>query len=234
MRVKLADRPGSLSELTALLAAHGANLVRFEVASHADEDVWDDLELETPSSAALGSLVRAIRSAGYEVVGLPLNWGVRDWAMEIVETMADIAATDDLAAVDQRLVDAVRTIARTDHGLLLSDQPDGDAASARRRWEMLEVVSADIDSDAVTWSGDPPAIDIAQIALRAVTGSSPTKSSRSRDGGVALLVGGTPRRGVVVAVGGRPPFLTAEVERLRRFVQIVGPWLSHRHTTVLA
>lgn len=231
IRVRLPDRPGSLSELTRLLAENGANVVRFEVASYEGDSVWDDFEIETSSSAALASVVRAARAAGYEVVGLPRQWGIRDWSLEVVTTMADIAEMDDTRRIHDRLLEAVRTIARTDHSLILSDEPHGDAAIAEQRWEALELVSHSIDSDTIVWSGEPPAIEMARLALRSNPGP-PPKPSRSRLGGAALLLGGTSRRGVLVAVGGRPPFLPAETERLRRFVNVVTPWIGARNGAV--
>lgn len=228
IRVGLPDRPGSLADLTALMAASGVNLLRFEVVSREEGWAWDDFEVESPTDADLSYLVRSLRTSGYEVVGLPHSWPIRDWAVEVVEAMAEIIEMDEAEAVEERLLTCLRTVARSHHALFLSDDPEGGVPAAVSRWEALETVASEVSAVDVEWSGDSEAILAARVALGSIDTPPPARSSRNRIGGAAFLLGSTPTRGLVVVVGGRPPLLRAEVDRLRRFMDIVRPWLIRR------
>lgn len=232
IRVRLPDRPGALAELAGLMAAEEVNLVRLEVVSRDEGEVWDDFEVASSSDDRLAALIRSMRATGYEVVGLPRNWPIRDWALEVVETMAEIIEMDETAELEERLLTSLRKVAKSDHALFLSDDPDGGVPAAVSRWEALEEVSSQVDAHHISWSGDAEAIEAAAVALRSTGSPPPSRSPRNRIGGAAFLLGSTPRRGVVAAVGGRPPFLRAETEKLRRFLAILRPWLLRRERAV--
>lgn len=222
MRVRVEDRPGALAEVAAVIADTESNVTRLEVVSREGDYVWDDFEIEAESEQAIGSVVRALRSAGFEVIGLPPNWQIRDWALTVVEAMAAIVDLEDGVDSEPVFLDGLSELARTDHSLLLTDDVDGLGGDPAGRWERLVSIASTVDNDAVAWSGDHEAQLAVRAALTSAGQPQVTRSPRNRIGGAAFLLGSTPRRGVVAAVGGRPPFLRAEIERLRRYIQVVG------------
>lgn len=222
MRVRVADRPGGLSEVATVIAEAGANVTRLEVVSQDGDHVWDDFEIEAESDQVVGSVVRALRAGGFEVVGLPLHWEIRDWALAVVEIMARMIQLEDRVATEGVFLEGLRNLARTTHAVLLTDDLDGSAEAAESRWESLQTLARSVNHTSVSWSGDLEAQIAVRTALDSVEPGSPHRSPRNRIGGAAFLLGSTPRRGVVAAVGGRPPFLRAEVERLRKYTELVG------------
>lgn len=214
--------------MATLMAESAVNMLRLEVVSREEDGVWDDFEVEAPSERALAELIGRLRASGYEVVGLPANWPVRDWAVEVVETIAEIVEMDETSAAEERLLRSLRTVAKTDQALLLSDDLEGDAPAAVSRWEALDRAARTIDPLQVAWSGDADAIAAASRALVSTNRPPSSPKAGSRHGGAAFLLGSTPRSGVAIAVGGRPPFLGAETERVRRLVRILSPWLVRR------
>ncbi|MEO6397497.1 MAG: ACT domain-containing protein, partial [Tepidiformaceae bacterium] len=70
IRIQLPDRPGSLSAITASLAAHGVDIVRLDVVSQEGQSAVDDLYLGAPSEDALD---RAIRGFHSDVTAQPFS-----------------------------------------------------------------------------------------------------------------------------------------------------------------
>ena len=71
LRVRVADRPGTLATLTALLAETGANILKLD-HNRAMADLWVtdaeiDLTLETRGRTHVGQITERLTSAGYEV-----------------------------------------------------------------------------------------------------------------------------------------------------------------------
>lgn len=225
VRVRLEDRPGSLASVAQCIAEADGNIVRFEVASREDGQAWDDFEIEATSATHLGLIVRALRAQGHEVIGLPPGWSIREWAFDVVASLAAIAGMDDPEAIRRHLLDALNGVAGTDQGVILLDDPHADTAAATARWESIEQMRRAIDPDAVRWTGDREAIEAARLALRSDHQAPIPGSHRGRVGGVALLLGNTPRSGIVILAGGRPPLLPAEDQRVRSFAEIIRIWL---------
>ena len=77
IRVRLVDLPGTLHQLTALVASAGVNIVRLEVVSHEQVDVWDDIEQSADTEDQLDAVVSSLPAHGLQVIGLPAAWAIR-------------------------------------------------------------------------------------------------------------------------------------------------------------
>jgi hypothetical protein len=96
IRVRLADLPGSLHRLTGLVSGAGVNIVRLETLSWDNADVWDDIELAAEEVGRLDLVVATLKAEGLTVVSLPGSWAMRDWAVEVLESLELLAGSDSV------------------------------------------------------------------------------------------------------------------------------------------
>lgn len=228
IRVRLADLPGSLHRLTGLVSGAGVNIVRLETLSWDDSDVWDDIELAAEDDRRLDLVVATLKAEGLTVVGLPASWAIRDWAVEVLESL-ELLAGGDSVDVLTGVTDAGQKLTNTSCAFLLMEPQPPDARVAGVRWELIRRAAARFDPDRVYWSGEPMAVKIVVSAMHAARGAGPYEFF-SDSGGVSGAVvtmptrGGRPAR--LAVIGERPLFLDAELKRLELFAKVASPYVA--------
>lgn len=228
IRVRLADLPGSLHRLTGLVSGAGVNIVRLETLSWDDSDVWDDIELASEDDRRLHLLVATLKAEGLTVVSLPASWAMRDWAVEVLESLELLAGRDPVDAMTG-VTDAGQKLTNTTCAFLLMEPQPPDARVAGVRWELIRRAANRFDPDHVTWSGEQTGVKIVVSAMRAARGPFPVEpsgGSGSASGAVVTLPtrGGRPAR--LAVIGDRPPFLDAELKRLELFAKVASPYVA--------
>ncbi len=227
IRVRLADRPGNLQHVTEVVAAAGVNIVRVEVVSAIGDDVWDDLELAASSESALDTAMATLRRAGFEVVRLPPDWTIRDWAFEVLEALEALAACRSSAVAQQVFADAAAALTRTQRGFVLMDQPSPNVLASRERWVLLRDAAMTFDPEDVDWSGSPEATAAVREAMAPLRGNGEGGAVPSVPAVGAAVRCPIPGRSSawLAVVGQRPPFLEPELARLEAFARVASPHL---------
>lgn len=226
IRVRLADLPGSLHRLTGLFAAAGVNIVRLEVVSREQPDVWDDIELTAESEERLDSVVSSLRANGLTVIGLPASWSIRDWAVDVLHALERLGEAQAPREAVERFAETAARLANVDHAFVLMEPTGPDAAAAEARWRLIQAAASAFDPDEVRWSGDSVGSRIVTSAMH--TARSEGEQLASRDGvvGAVIRIPIVARRPAhLVVVGHRPPFLSPELARLGLFAEVAGPHL---------
>jgi hypothetical protein len=228
IRVRLADLPGSLHRLTGLVSGAGVNIVRLETLSWDNSDVWDDIELAAEEVTRLDLVVSTLKAEGLTVVSFPESWVMRDWAVEVLQSLELLAGRESVAALTG-VAEAAQKLTNTRCALLLMEPQPPDAGVAGVRWELIREAAMHFDPDQVDWSGDLVGVKIVASAMHAARGVEPTHVVRSESGAVGAVVGipvygGRPAR--LAVVGARPPFLEPELNRLELFAQVAAPYVA--------
>lgn len=227
IRVRLADLPGALHRLTGLVAEAGVNIVRLDVVSREQPDVWDDIELTAESEGQLDLVVAALRAQGLTVIGLPAAWAIRDWAVDVLHALEVLGRLEDgPSAIDQFAATAA-ALANVEHAFVLMEPARPDAAAAEARWNLIQRASSAFDPDRVKWSGDPMGTRIVQSAMRAARTEVDVGLVDPPDavGAVVRIPVASRRPAHLVVVGRRPVFLAPELSRLEMFAQVAAPHL---------
>lgn len=229
VRIRLADRPGALAEVTRLLADNGIDIVRLEVWSDGDGTAWDDITLAAPDTAVLESGIGALAAVTLEAEQLPDYWALRDWAEEIFAALDTVDSASSAQEELDAVLDAACRLTNTSHAVLVTQEGAGhDAALAR--WDRLHRTASDLDLSRIRWTGDADAVAAMSRALEGAVpeGAEPTGNGEgSRVNG--LVVGLSTRshgEGVLAVLGSRPAFIPTEIQRLERFGRLVAR-LSH-------
>jgi len=228
IRVRLADLPGSLHRLTGLVSGAGVNIVRLETLSWDDSDVWDDIELASEDDRRLDLVVATLKAEGLTVVGLPGSWAIRDWAVEVLESLELLAGRDPVDAMTG-VTEAGQKLTNTSCAFLLMEPQPPDARVAGVRWELIRRAASRFDPDHVEWSGEPMGVKIVASAMHAARGDGPgevTGEPGRASGAVVTMPtrGGLPAR--LAVIGDRPPFLDAELKRLELFSKVASPYVA--------
>lgn len=228
IRVRLADLPGSLHRLTGLVSGAGVNIVRLETLSWDNSDVWDDIELASEDERRLDLVVATLKAEGLTVVGLPSSWAMRDWAVEVLESLELLAGLDPVDAMTG-VTDSGQKLTNTSSSFLLMEPQPPDATVAGVRWELIRRAASRFDPDQVVWSGEPMGVKIVVSAMHAARGAGPGELSGVLDGASGAVVtmptrGGRPAR--LAVIGERPPFLDAELRRLELFAKVASPYVA--------
>ncbi len=230
VRIRLADRPGALAEVTRLLADHTIDIVRLEVWSDGDGTAWDDITLAAPEQAVLDAGIGALASVTMEAEVLPGYWSLRDWAEEIFTALDTVDGAASPREELDAVLDAACRLTNTSHAVLVTQQgARHDAALAR--WDRLHRTATDLDVSRIRWTGDEVAV---AAVSRALEGAQNPESEPAGNGGGTgkvngLVVGLSTRshgEGVLAVLGRRPSFIPSEVQRLERFGRLVAR-LSH-------
>lgn len=228
IRVRLADLPGSLYRLTGLVSGAGVNIVRLETLSWDDSDVWDDIELAAEDDRRLDLLVATLKAEGLTVVGLPASWAMRDWAVEVLESLELLAGRDPVEAMTG-VADAGQKLTNTTCAFLLMEPQPPDATVAGVRWELIRRAASRFDPDHVAWSGEKTGVKIVVSAMHAARGAGPVElsgESGSASGAVVTMPTRGGRPGRLAVIGDRPPFLDAELKRLELFAKVASPYVA--------
>jgi hypothetical protein len=228
IRVRLADLPGSLHRLTGLVSGAGVNIVRLETLSWDDDDVWDDIELAAEEVGRLDLVVATLKAEGLTVVSLPGSWAMRDWAVEVLESLELLAGSNSIDSL-VGVADAAQNLTNTRCSLLLMEPQPPDARVASVRWDLIKQAALHFDPDLVDWSGDPVGVKIVVSAMYAARGAETVPGLAHAREAVGAVVGipvpgGRPARLAVVGV--RPPFLEPELNRLQLFAQVAAPYVA--------
>lgn len=228
IRVRLADLPGSLHRLTGLVSGAGVNIVRLETLSWDDSDVWDDIELASEDERRMDLVVATLKAEGLTVVRLPDSWAMRDWAVEVLESLELLSGRDPVDAMTG-VTDAAQKLTNTTYAFLLMEPQPPDATVAGVRWELIRRAANRFDPDHVAWSGDPMAVKIVVSAMHAARGARPDGFRPDPDAVSGAVVtmptrGGRPAR--LAVIGERPPFLDAELNRLELFAKVASPYVA--------
>lgn len=226
IRVRLADLPGSLHELTRLVADAGVNIVRLEVVSREQPDVWDDIELTAETEELLDTVVTALRAGGLAVIGLPAAWAIRDWAVDVLHALELLGDAPDARAVMSEFTSKAAALANVDHAFVLMEPGVPDAAAAEARWSLIQETASVFDPDRVNWSGDAVAIVMSAMrAARSGEPSLPATAASNPVGAVVRIPVSSRRPAHLVVVGYRPVFLGPELSRLELFASVAAPHL---------
>jgi hypothetical protein len=227
IRVRLADLPGTLHELTSLVAAAGVNIVRLEVVSREQPDVWDDIELTADSEDRLDQVVADLKGHGLGVIGLPPAWAIRDWAVDVLHALETFGQCDDERQAVQLFTETAAALANVDHAFVLMEPRQPDAVAAEARWALIQRTAASFDPDRVKWSGDSVGTRIVMSAMKAARGDRFDVADQPSEA-VGAVVGipiSTKRPAHLVVIGRRPVFLAPELSRLQLFSRVAAPHL---------
>lgn len=226
IRIRLVDLPGALHEMTSLLAGAGVNIVRLEVVSREESDVWDDVELTADSEEQLEGAIRSMKDMGLTVVGLPPAWTLRDWAVDILHSLERMGRAGDRTSAVRQFADTAATLVNVDHAFVLMQPEQPDAAVAEARWEMIRDAASAYDPDSIRWAAGSKGTPIVVSALKAARAEDAAdKPSREAVGAVVPIQNQTERPAYLVAVGQRPMLLAPEFNRLKMFAQVAAPHL---------
>lgn len=226
IRVRLVDLPGALHEMTSLLAAAGVNIVRLEVVSREQSDVWDDVEITADSEEQLESAIRSMTSMGLTVIGLPRAWTIRDWAVDVLHALERLGEAPDPKRAVREFAETAATLANVDHTFVLMQPAWPDAAAAEARWEMIRDAAFRYDPDSIRWAGDSDGSRIVASAMKAARAEDAADTtSREAVGAVVPIPDQSGRPAHLVAIGQRPMFLAPELNRLKLFAQVAAPQL---------
>jgi hypothetical protein len=228
IRVRLADLPGALHQLTSLVADAGVNIVRLEVVSREHPEVWDDIELTAENEEQLDDVVALLKESGVTVIGLPRAWAIRDWAVDVLHSLETLGrAAEGSSTVDQ-FADTAASLANVEHAFVLMEPAQPDAAAAEARWRLIQEAAEAFDPDKIKWSGDAAGSRIVISAMRAARSDAvPRRPDDLADGvGAVVRIPMSARRPAhLVVVGRRPAFLAPELSRLELFAQVAAPHL---------
>lgn len=225
--MRLADLPGTLHELTALVAARDVNIVRLEVVSREQPDVWDDVELTADTEGQLDAVVASLKDYGLDVIGLPPAWAIRDWATEVLHALEQIGRGEDEGAAVETFAATASGLANVANAFVLMEPTHPDAAAAETRWSMIQETAAMFDPDRIQWAGDSNGTPIVISAMHAARNE--IVAPAVPDGAVGAVVDipvSTRRPAHLVVVGRRPVFLAPELARLSMFAQVAAPHLT--------
>lgn len=226
--MRLADLPGTLHRLTSLVADAHVNIVRLEVVSREQPDVWDDIELTGEREEQLDSVVSALKREGVTVIGLPAAWAIRDWAVDVLHALEVLGqAEDGRSAIDQFAATA-SALANVSHAFVLMEPTRPDAAAAGARWNLIEQAALAFDPEQVKWSGDSVGTRIVISAMRAARAEDRgTRVCQPQEavGAVVRIPIAARRPAHLVVVGRRPMFLAPELSRLELFAHVAAPHL---------
>lgn len=226
IRVRLADLPGSLHQLTRLVAAQGANIVRLEVVSHEAPDVWDDIEMTAATERQLEAVVDSLQSRGLTVIGLPAAWAIRDWATDVLQSLEEIGRAEDETEAVRRFTATAAGLANVEHAFVLMDTRHSDASAAEARWAMIAGAANTFDPDRVVWYGDSVGNRIAASAMKAARNEGePDGEGVASVGAIVSIPAAGRRPAHLVVIGRRPGFLGPELARLEMFAQVGAPHL---------
>jgi hypothetical protein len=223
IRVRLADRPGSLHRLTSIVAEAGVNIVRLEIVSFEQAEVWDDIEMAAPSHEKLDAVVQSLRDSGMTIVGLPTSWVIRDWAVEVLRTLEAMADSSDVLNALERFAAATVALTQTVHAFVLMEPQPPNPELAASRWELLEKAAIEFDPDVVEWSGDQGLLKLVTAAMRAARGDRGDVTEQGAVGAVVRIPSPGGRPATLGVVGRRPRFLPTEVSRLELFARVAAP-----------
>jgi hypothetical protein len=228
LRVRLVDLPGSLHELTALVAAEGVNIVRLEVVSWEQSDVWDDLELTADSEEQLDAVVSSLKSRGLSVIGLPAAWSIRDWATDVLHALETIGRCETEGEAVEAFAATAAALANVGHAFVLMEPAYADAAAAETRWRLISDAAAVFDPDDIEWSGSSVGSRIVVSAMRTARAelASPVHRPGPVVGAVIPVPVSTRRPAHLAVLGRRPLFLGPELGRLTMFAQVAAPHLT--------
>ena len=236
IRVRLADRPGSLHRLTSIVAGAGVNIVRLEIASSEQADVWDDIEMAAGSPEQLDSVVKALKASGLTIIGLPGSWVIRDWAVEVLRTLEVLADCSDVVSALEKFALATVALTQTRHAFVLMEPQPPNPALATARWELLGRAANWFDPDTISWSGDSGAVRIVTAAMRAARGdfADVAVTSRGAVGAVVRIPAPGGRPASLAVVGHRPRLLPTEVNRLELFARVAAPHIMSTRWEAIA
>jgi len=226
IRVRLADLPGSLHRLTGLVAEAGVNIVRLEVVSREQPDVWDDIELTAESEEHFDSVVGSLRGHGLTVISLPASWSIRDWAVDVLHALERLGEAAAPRVAVERFAETAARLANVDHAFVLMDPTGPDAAAAEARWQLIQTAASAFDPDEIRWSGDSVGTRIVMSAMHTARSDGERLASREGVGAVIRIPIVARRPAHLVVIGHRPPFLAPELARLELFAEVAGPHLS--------
>lgn len=228
LRVRLVDLPGSLRELTYLVAAEGVNIVRLEVVSWEQADVWDDLELTADTEEQLDAVVSSLEARGLAVIGLPPAWALRDWATDVLHALEAIGRCETEGEAVEAFTSTAAALANVQHAFVLMDPIYADALVAETRWSLISEAAAVFDPETVEWSGSSVGSRIVVSAMRAARAElkAPVDHPAPVVGAVIPIPVSARRPANLVVLGRRPPFLSPEMARLTMFSQVAAPHLT--------
>jgi hypothetical protein len=225
MRVRLADRPGSLHRLTSIVADAEVNIVRLEIVSWEAADVWDDIELAASRPEQLDAVIKAFRGSGVTVISLPGSWVIRDWAVEVLRALELLADCPDPRSALRVFAETTVALTQTRHAVVLMEPQPPNSEAATTRWELLRSAAAEVDPSMVTWSGDHGGVKVVTAAMRAARADTGAGALTGEGvvGAVARIPSPGGRPACLAVLGQRPPFLATEVRRLELFARVAAP-----------
>lgn len=234
IRVRLVDLPGALHQLTSLVADAGVNIVRLEVVSRDESDVWDDIELTAGSEEKLDLVVQSLKKLGLTVIGLPAAWAIRDWAVDVLHALEQLGEAENPVQAVGEFAQTAAALANVDHAFVLMEPTRPDAAAAEARWGLIQAAASQLDPERVKWSGDSVGTRIVISAMNAArSGKASTADTTSAVGAVVRIPIAARRPAHLVVVGHRPVFLAPELSRLEMFAHVAAPhlWAARARAT---
>lgn len=123
IRVQMPDRPGALSTLATALAAHGVDIVRFDVVSTEAESVIDDLYLAGSSQEMIGAAIASFRP---DVLVRTFETEPREPARILADGLIETARARSAADAAAAAAEGARLLARGDVAAYLRATPAGE------------------------------------------------------------------------------------------------------------
>lgn len=215
IRVRLADRPGALAQVASVIAQHGVNITRFEIAAWAAGSVWDHIQLAASEPDLLGDVVATLRRDGYKVLVLPHGWTIRDWGLDALRGLETVGGNHSPPETYRVVLEALTALTHCSRGILISDADNADDLG-------VDEAAASFDPASIRWFGDARAIGPVQSSLASTRQRRDATSGAGGSSGVAVILGREKFGPVLAAIGRRPAFLESEVERIRSWAVIAG------------
>lgn len=213
LRVRLADRPGSLGSLAVALGSAGADILSLDVVERGSGYAIDDLVVDLPAGSMPDRLITAAEAlSGVWVDSVRPHTGLLEAHREL-ELIDHIAAAGDTAAKLQVLADEAPRVLRV-----------GWCAVLRRSGEQLQFVvgsrgAPETQLDEAPWLPLERAI--------ALDGTANWVPQLWRDMDTTLVAAplGEPHTAVLLGRPGGPAFRPSEVARLGYLAGIVATLL---------
>jgi hypothetical protein len=215
VRLRLADRPGSLAAVAAHLAAHRVDVLRLEVVDRGSGSAVDDLLVSAPGlDAALATLgPRAI------VLGRRTGVDLRDPGLAMAAACEALASARTGPAAHGQLIRAALGLVFAEAGLVFADRGPG----------VIAVVGSSV-------AGVPTVIDGSEASLVAsalfcahsltADGRIPWAPASLRahlpQGSVAVVPGVPPGLVLALVREDHAPFVAAELDRLAALMRVAA------------
>ena len=215
VRLRLADRPGSLAAVASHLASHGVDVLRLDVVDRASGSAVDDLLV---SAAGLDGALATLGPLAI-VLGRRPGTDVRDPGLAMAAACEAVASARTGPAAYTQIVRAALGLVVAEAGLLFADREPG----------VIAVVGSSVAGlPAVIESSGTSLVASALFCGQSLTadGRIPWAPASLRDrlpaGAVAVVPGGPPGLALALVREDHSPFVALELDRLAALMRVAA------------